>query len=298
MTLNISALKKKLTYRGYAAGGAEAKFICPFCTGRGLGPDKRGHLYINLRSGSFFCHRCNIKGRKEFLEQYLGISLGFDIPEPRSDLSINIGSTDSFTKELLQELIDKVIPLSDIGLRYLVDRGLSEEQIKGYEFVEISTISNRICIPLIFNNELVAFQCRSYIHEEPKYLFQPKYIKIKEMLFQYDIARFYNTIYLVEGVFDAVSVGFNSMAMYGHYLSKTQLELLIKSNVSNIVILLDRDTEEDSQKIANKLSTYFNTVGYLTWKNIPEEFKDIDEIHRIYGKEGVDLILTTQINYV
>lgn len=296
MIMNISALKKKLTHRGYAGGGTEAKFICPFCTGRGLGPDKRGHLYINLRTGNFFCHRCNIKGRKDFLEQYLGISLGFDIPEP--DLSIDIGSNDSFTREWLQELIDKVTPLSDMGLRYLADRGLSEEQIKGYEFIEISSISNRVCIPLIFNNELIAFQCRSYTHEEPKYLFQPKQVKIKETLFQYDTARFYNTVYLVEGIFDAISIGFNSMAIYGHYLSKTQLELLIKSNISNIIVLLDRDTEEDSQKIANKLSTYFNTVGYLTWKNIPEEFKDIDEIHRIYGKEGVDFILTTQINYV
>jgi len=294
--MNLQALKKKLTFRGYAAGGAEARFICPFCDGKGLGPDKRGHLYVNTRTGSFFCHRCNTKGRKEFLEQYLGIKLGFNIPD--TGMNINLGSTDVITQGLLNNLIDKVIPLSDKGLEYLISRGLTEEQIKGYEFVELSTIPNRVCLPLILNNDLIAFQCRSYVGEEPKYLFQPKHTKIKNILFQYDSAKYYNTVYLVEGVFDSFAIGFNAMAMFGHYLANTQLELLLKTNISTIIVALDRDTETDSIKISNKLINYFDTVGYLSWNNIPKNYKDIDEIHKDYGKEGVDIVLKTQIKYI
>lgn len=296
--MNLQALKKKLTFRGYAAGGAEVRFICPFCDGRGFGPDKRGHLYVNISTGNFFCHRCNAKGYKDFLEQYLGISLSLSAPDNKEDLSINLGSVDIVTQGLLKDLINRVKPLSDEGLRYLASRGLTEEQIKGYQFVELTSITNRVCLPLIYNNELVAFQCRSYAHEEPKYLFQPRHTKIKNILFQYDSAKYYSTTYLVEGIFDAMAIGFNAMAIFGHYLANTQLEALIKTNISNIVVVLDRDTEEDSFKMATKLASYFNTAGYLTWDNIPKEFKDIDEIHRAYGREGVETVLNTQIKYV
>lgn len=296
MILNLKTLKTKLTYKGTANGGRESKWLCPFCEGKGFGIDKRGHLYINTVTGNFLCHRCNTKGQKAYLERYLGLPPSLDLPikKQESITEAPISAVDL----LLFELIDKITPISQQAYDYLIKRGLTEEQIIGYKFVEISTIKDRVCLPIIQQEKLIAFQCRTYTKDEPKYLFQPRHIKINDIFFHWDIAQYYSKVYLVEGIFDAISLGFNALAMFGHYLSNKQLELLIDSKIKEIIIMLDRDTETDSIKIANRLNNYFDKVGYMTWQNIPSEFKDIDEIHQQIGQKGVDLVLSTQIQYV
>ncbi|MFA5759649.1 MAG: toprim domain-containing protein [Clostridia bacterium] len=289
--MNLDILKRKLIFKGISGGGKEARFQCPFCENKGFGVDRRGHLYVNLETGSFMCHRCNTRGRKEYLEKFLGLPPSLDIT-PKEEPAFKEYSTSNI---LVNTTIQDAIPLSDVGRQYLIDRGLSNEQIEGYKFFELKSLTGRVCIPIIFDNDIVGFQCRSYVHAEPKYLFQPRHIKIHDMLFQWDAAKYYEKVYIVEGIFDAMAIGLNAVSIFGHYLSKKQMELLINSNIEQIYVVLDRDTERESITLSKRLSNYFTEAGYLQWKNIPENFKDIDEINQAFGKKGVDLVLAHQI---
>jgi len=291
--MNLNLLKTKLIFKGIAGGGTEARFICPFCTSNGYGADHRGHLYVNINTGNFMCHRCTARGTGGYLEKYLGLPPSF-----LTTKSPEIPKQPTVTKEAIDEVVDKVVRLSEKGYSYLISRGLSDEQILGYKFVEIQNIEDRVCIPLILDSEILGFQCRTYSHKSPKYLFQPTHIKIHDTFFQWDIAKYYKKVYLVEGIFDAISIGLNAVALFGHYLSNNQFKLLINSDIEEVVVVLDRDTEKESIAMSKKLSSYFNKVGYLKWDNIPNELKDIDDINKIYGNEGVKLVLKHQIQTI
>jgi len=74
-----------------------------------------------------------------------------------------------------------------------------------------------------------------------------------------------NIVVLVEGIFDALSVGYPARAMLGKGLKRHQIKYLLADDRINydteIVIFLDEGTEKDRFKIIEKLKVYFNKVS-------------------------------------
>lgn len=116
--------------------------------------------------------------------------------------------------------------------------------------------SDRILIPVIFKNNLVGIIGRYNNSEVPKNV--PKYYPIltypkSEVLFGYDLCesdiRKTKTVILVESeksVMKSIQIGlFNTLAVGGSNVSKSQIKLLNELGVERVFISFDSDKEKD-----------------------------------------------------
>jgi DNA primase len=115
----------------------------------------------------------------------------------------------------------------------------------------------RIIIPIYFKNQLVSFTSRAiYEDMEPRYLTLAKNkerICHKNILYNYDNCvkkHGKNSIILVEGLFDVMNLGDNTVCTFGTSVTSYQLQLL--SEFDSIFIIFD--PEEQAQKKALKLA--------------------------------------------
>jgi DNA primase len=67
------------------------------------------------------------------------------------------------------------------------------------------------------------------------------------------------TIVIVEGPFDQLRVGVNSVATFGKKLSTHQLSVLLKLNPKTLTLMWDSDAHMDAGKYGALLSNYFPT---------------------------------------
>lgn len=139
--------------------------------------------------------------------------------------------------------------------------------------------SDRILIPVIFKNNLVGMIGRYNNSEVPKNV--PKYYPIltypkSEVLFGYDLCksdiRKTKTVILVESeksVMKSIQIGlFNTLAVGGSNVSKSQIKLLNELGVERVFISFDSDKEED--KLLTQINKWFeksNIKVYFTNNN-------------------------------
>ncbi len=281
--ISLVDLRKVLKFKRQA--GKEAVFLCPFCKRKGYGVDIRGHLYINLVGGFYMCHRCHEKGNSYDLYKNFGIR--------NSGLNINTSIIrDKFhskklfmRNKLVKQISEDFMPVEKDSehYNYLVKRGLSDKQIRYYGWGTMEKQPTYVFVPLIFNNKLFGYQGRTIVSEQkPKYLNYPSSIPKSQIFFNWDTAKYYKTVYIVEGVFDSMAIGFNCIAALFNRLSKTQQRLLTESNIERIIMALDRDSEDKSNEEALQLYDYIPQTGWLSW-NGTIDVKDVDELNFKYG---------------
>jgi hypothetical protein len=163
---------------------------------------------------------------------------------------------------------DVVIPLpdefiaygSDVPrLPYFMQRGIGPKKAHRYGigWCDDGYFANRMIIPAHRDGKVVFFVAR-YMKAKPpkgvKKTLYPKGAKPGRHLFNYDRARFCETIRIVEGVLDAVHVGKSAVATFGTSLSQYQLELLMRTAASEIIIMWDRDAIDKARALADRLS--------------------------------------------
>lgn len=291
--IDLSKVKEKLVFRKLTAGQQEAVFLCPFCVEKGYGEDTRGHLYLNLSKERYFCHRCNSKGTYNFLASRFGLP-----PSLGSGAVVSTDLLSGIQEELMEDEVKRLYKEATLvkegsdEYKYLIGRGLTPEQIQGNKFCTLKSVKDAICWPLISKRKTYVWQCRLLKPTKTKYLFLPKGIgKTKKTFFQWDIASLYSHVYLVEGVFDAIAIGPRAIAALSNYVSNEQFDLLISSNIKKLTICLDRDSENKSIHIAEKMSNYLPEVGYLSWAEIPDIFKDVADIKKELGQQALFQVL-------
>jgi len=133
-----------------------------------------------------------------------------------------------------------------------------------------SPMFNRAIIPVYFNEKEIGYIARAtkdYI--QPKYLFSSG-LKKTDYLYNYDnaikVSKNTHALFLVEGqgdVWKLYEAGIkNVVGLFGKDLSESQKGLLIRSGVSDIVILTDNDQagREGRMKIQRELSRMFNLI--------------------------------------
>ena len=139
--------------------------------------------------------------------------------------------------------------------------------------------SDRILIPVIFKNNLVGMIGRYNNSVVPKNV--PKYYPIltypkSEVLFGYDLCesdiRKTKTVILVESeksVMKSIQIGlFNTLAVGGSNVSKSQIKLLNELGVERVFISFDSDKEEE--KLLTQINKWFdksNIKVYFTNNN-------------------------------
>ena len=260
--------------------GNELAFYCPFCN------HHKQKLQVNTETQKWHCWTCNSGGKK--LTSLLK-KLDVDrktisiIREIYGDSNYNPQLEDADTKVYIS-LPKEFISLNESpkgfnpeykhAIHYLSERGIGIKEIIKYNigYCKEGLYSRRVIIPSYdINGQLNYFVSRSYYSEEKmKYKNPP----ISKNIICFDSQVNWNEpIILCEGVFDAITIRRNAIPLLGKFPSKTLVEKIFMSGVSDIIISLDSDAINEALKAAE----YFRKQG-INVKMMYMKDKDASEI--------------------
>jgi len=155
-------------------------------------------------------------------------------------------------------LPEEFFPLSTVrdnphyknAYRYVIkDRGLSDEDIFKYNvgYCETGKYSGYIIIPSYDDDMNVNyFIARSFYNSPVKHKNPP--FK-KDVVFNEIFVNWKEPIILCEGGFDMIAIKRNAIPILGKYIQKNLKLKILKNNVKDIYIALDKDAIKDSIKI-------------------------------------------------
>ena len=171
----------------------------------------------------------------------------------------------------LVPLPDEFIPVrSDHHRRdlhpYFAERGIGPKKALRYGlgWCESGYFRDRMVVPVTRGDDVAFFVARylakhpprckadklpctrcggTDAHERIKKVLYPKGAKPGRYLYNFDRARHCKTIRIVEGVLDAIHIGRSAVATFGTSLSQYQLELLMRTDAEEIVIIYDLDVD-------------------------------------------------------
>ena len=144
----------------------------------------------------------------------------------------------------------------------------------------------RIVIPSFDGDDKINyFVARSYINHKMKYK-NPEYPK-EEIIFNESKIDWEKDIYLVEGVFDMLFLE-NSIPILGKTVSDKLWSTLYDRCKSNVVICLDGDAWDDSEKLYRKLDGG-KLNGKVRLIKMPKD-KDVAELKGVEGLKELTLL--------
>lgn len=271
-------------YQEHDAGThMEYAICCPECEKRGKSKDTEHKCWINPKKGMFLCYRCGWSGS---LVTFVRGMLNCDYKSATKVLMGNpLDKIDFMNMKLFDEEIDwrdSEIDVVSVDLPYgyipiesehdyLTERGVPWEyaEANDWGYAEIGFCANRIIVPFYMENQMVFWQAR-WIGELPEgeqKVLNPKGCSARHVLFNYDSAKEFEEIVLVEGFIDAVKCGENAMALNGKTLHPQQLLWLEKTKAKEIVLFLDADAwEVDKHSKKNKKSPAQMAIDLLRIK--------------------------------
>lgn len=278
---------------------------CPACAlDKGLpGGDGKANLEINYLKNVYKCWACyqyndmsgtlynliSKYGSKEHIKTFKQVRR---VPTKVNNKKVveKFGLPEGFTL-----LTQKQTEFSKKVMLYLKKRGIGLDKIIEYNigYTEVGDYRNRLIVPSYDVNGELNFFISRVING---YIF-PKYknvdINKTEIIFNEYKINWDATIYLVEGVFDAMAIP-NSIPLLGKVLyDKLFFTILEKAN-ADIVIVLDDDAKDDAVYIENILN-----VGRLYGKvkiiYCPEGF-DVAKIYEYLGDDGIVKLLRNTVS--
>jgi DNA primase len=226
-------------------GGTEVMFFCPNCD------HYKKKLNVNTTNGYYHCWVCNFSGKS-----FRTLLKKLKAPKEFYDILCQIKSkVSSFkTEDTKLFLPSEFVPLynksSDIGhkhaLSYCVKRGLTVHDIVRYNigYCSDGVFKNRIIIPSYSAAGDLNFYCGRDIYDSKmKYRLCDS---SKDMIGFELFTDFNHPLTLVEGVFDAFSVKYNAVPLFGKTLSHSLKLKLMKQKPPRINVLLDNDAIQNS----------------------------------------------------
>ena len=272
--------------RGIDRSNGDIWHKCPFCNHR------KNKLSINILNEKWHCWVCGAKGRKLYnLFKKAKVSIS-RIKELNDILGEVYHKTFEKVKEDYVSLPLQYVPLLSGNTRsphyknaiyYLKKRGLSKIDILRYNigYVESGEYSGMIVIPSYDEEGVVnyfvsrAFYETNYKHKNPKV---SKDIIGFDLLINWD-----KPINIVEGAFDAIATGDNSIPLFGKELPNRLIKKIINKCVKRINIILD----SDAMSAAIKHSEFFMGNGIeVHLIDLPD--KDPSEL----GREKVNELIS------
>jgi hypothetical protein len=242
----------------------EYRINCPECG------NKKHKMYLNPDKGTYNCFVCGA-GRGKRLHQLLGkfkstppAVAKAPEPMPRSVeppgymIRVDQLPLDHVAIEYLTKTRSRPFRPSELSRDFNVHYCNDGKSFPcgGARY----TTSNSLIFPVYMSGTLIGWQSRLLYDpksltdsqcgalgyttdEDGEWLRPPKYytnpgLKKGEILYNYDAARKHRHVVVVEGVFDAFSVGTSSVAIFGKNISETQARML-KSYWDAVIVLLD-----------------------------------------------------------
>jgi len=170
--------------------------------------------------------------------------------------------------------------LAKTARKYLKGRGfdIQELALSGWGYGTDEDYFGYIIIPFYEKGRMKYFITRAFMTSGPKFN-NPKadeYGIGKNMLiYNIDCLELYKTVFIVESVMNAKTLGDNAVGLDGKKCSAYQLNHLIKSQVERFIIILDPDAYREALELALKLIPYKMVKVVLL-----EEGVDVNDIGR------------------
>tara|TARA_R100001443_G_scaffold116648_2_gene137741 strand:+ start:432 stop:1340 length:909 start_codon:yes stop_codon:yes gene_type:complete len=268
--------------------GNESTFHCPYCN------HHKKKLVINTITEKWHCWVCGVKGiGVERIFKKLG---AYDkIPKLKSisKIKLNIKKEEKSTHVSLPiEFIPLVngspsSPEFRNAARYIKSRGLTKIDVLRYNigYCESGPYSGMVIIPS-YDEEGVLnyFVGRSYYNTD----FKHKNPKVSKDVIGLELLVNWNkSINICEGVFDAITIGENSIPIFGKFLPKKLKAKIKEKKVKKVNIILDNDARKEAIELCEYLMAEDIDVRMV---DIPED-SDPNEM----GREKIkNLIENTQ----
>lgn len=274
----------------YTADGKNYQVKCPKCGKASSGKKK---LHIDVDDLKYHCWVCGIKGRNVL---YLA-------KKTRPDLDIGDIKVARKKVEEIEELLPEVflpkglVPVfretKDPDVRavrnYLKKRGLTAKDMHRWRIMTSSSGEYRryaVFPSFDASGKLNYFLGRAIDDEVIRYK-NAKNKKSKIVFNEIDID-WTKTVYLVEGVFDAVKCPENTIAMLGSEMPKRgELYSRLVRNQCDIVLSLDSDCKDKAYSIADSLTRAGCTVRVV----FPRGNKDLGDMTK---REAFDVLSKAQ----
>lgn len=284
---------------GFVKIGSKNHYIasCPFC-------GKANHFYISRNTHLFDCKKCGEEGNEFKLLAFLGklhlfgkhktVNISKIDPLLISEKSKELESLDLSVKTVKQPIGFKRVYENE----YLLGRGLTDKDFLKYK-IGISNILPSLKDYIIFLIE-DEFECKGhvarYTGEDPnKKRYDNSKSTFSRLLFGFDeiIKNITHTVFLVEGIFDKISLDnylnlndtnyTKCVCTFGKKISDSQIKKLQQKGVLNIILIYDYDAIIDMKKYSIELLHNFDVkVGYTFDKDINASTKE--EVFEIFDR--------------
>ncbi len=259
------------------AEGNECRIDCIKCG------DTNGHLYINLRSGKGYCHRCSTSyiSLAYFIMRYEKISLSK--AQSIANRYIKFYKSEE-VKSLEKAEVEISLPFSNLvraddtsisgrsALDYLINvRGLNLFDISFHKirYGLSPQYFGMVIFPITEDNSIVYFCARAFDSDlaTMEKRFPKKGVETilgkSDVVFNLDRVDRGGQVVVTEGPFDAIRIGKTGVALLGKDLSLVQCNKILKKRPNEIVVMLDSDAHEYTLKAASIFSQYHRNVKYV-----------------------------------
>jgi DNA primase len=225
--------------------GAELACYCPFHSNMDTPA-----FYVNKKTGLWICFNpsCGKTGSLRDLMEFFGDHGTFVRDYTIDDIVANLKfierETEDHSWDETLELIRVDLPDEIHKLQYLVDRGFTVETLE-YFGIAYSDAKKRIVIPARDERHLVVgFIGRTTMADvQPKYLYSKGFPR-KDILFNLNNAKKYDSCIVVEGSLDAIKVhqaGFpNVVSSLGATITKEHIQKLA-NYFDKLIVFSDND---------------------------------------------------------
>lgn len=282
----------------------QTAFDCPACSAdKGLyNGDGKGNLELNYHKGVYKCWVCYetnhmygslenlVKkyGTKSHLREYNLFKPEYNYNGSKNSEKIIVRLPEGYKK--LSECT-KLDYKSDLALKYLKDRGITDEIIKEYNigYTISGDFQNRIIIPSYDSDGNVNyFIARWFLNKKTKVKYLNPHAEKYEIIFNENKINWDTTIYLVEGATDHIVVP-NSIPLLGKFISDKLKYLLHEKAKAFVVILLDSDAYDDAERLYWELNTgdLKDRIKICT----PPDGHDPSSVFQYLGNSGIVKLL-------
>lgn len=283
----------------YRRVGNEYLYHCPYC-----GHHKK-KMSVNFVLNAFKCWVCDTRGKNIYRlvrkfgnynqrQKFLELQGRLDLTEFDNLFKELNNEVEEQTIDLPKEFVslcNKRLPISSQRpLAYLKSRGITKRDIQLWKigYCNEGRYSGRIIIPSFNNNgDCNYFIARSFVGHNRKYLNPPcgRDIIFNELMVDWD-----EPVTLVEGVFDAIVAGENSIPILGSTLRKeSKLFQALAINDAQVYMALDHDAQRKTNYMIQSMLKYDMEVFKINTSLI-EDVGSITSQHFLELKNAAELI--------
>jgi DNA primase len=259
--------------------GDELVFFCP---NHGSRPGRVvGQLSVNVKTDFFHCWSCGFGG-KNLVPIFKIKKLHEEIREYLEEFRATKKEEKTLVDaKLPQEFKTLSSPTSDLynraALTYLKDRGVTREDILRMKlgYCDEGDYKYRIIFPSFDEFGSLNFVTgRTFVNDYIKYMQDDEVSK--NIIFNDYLINWQRSITLVEGPFDALKAGDNSLPLLGnHFLDEnSRLFLKIVSQQDHVYLALDSDARRMQEQVAELLLSYGVKLSWVS----SGKFKDAGDM--------------------